>query len=167
MSRSCGCIDGNEVADQLANEGRKNNQPKVPVTQAIIKAKIKARKWMPTHTRAKKIYGKRLNPKYEVEKTWTRKIRSLFARLRTDHAKELANYRHYIGTAESPDCVECQVPETIKHLLCHCPALKEVRARVWPHGKVIINMMVENPEVCRQILQRRIPNLRTPLKKHM
>ena len=160
-------IDGNEVADQLANEGRKKNQSDVPVTQAIIKAKIKARKWMPTHTRAKKMYGKRLNPKFDVEKTWTRKIRSLFARLRTDHAKELANYRHRIGTAESPDCVECQVPETIEHLLCHCPSLEEARARVWPHGKVTINMMVENPEVCRQILQKRIPNLRTPLKKHM
>ena len=37
-------IEGNERADELANRGRLKDQNEVPVTQAIVKAKIKARK---------------------------------------------------------------------------------------------------------------------------
>ena len=161
-------IEGNEIADQLANEGRKKDQSSTPVTQAILKAKIKARKWVPTHPRAKQIYGQKLRPKFEIEKSWTRLMRSLFARLRTDHAKELANYRYRIGTEKSPNCEQCGVPETLEHVLCHCSILEEARVRNW-HGKVTVNMMISEPEICRKILQQRFPKLKYPPSqtKHM
>ena len=56
-------IEGNERADELANRGRLKDQKEVPVTQAIVKAKIKARKWTPTHERVKEVYNGRLKPK--------------------------------------------------------------------------------------------------------
>ena len=152
-------ITGNERADKLANDGREKDQSKVPVTHAIIKAKIKARPWQPTHAGAKEMYDGRLKPKFEVEANWTRRVRSLFARLRSNHAKELAYYQHKIGNIASPNCKECEVPETIKHLLCECPSLEEARARNWP-GKVNITMMISHPDVCRQILEKRFQGLK-------
>ena len=43
------------------------DQKEVPVTQVIVKAKIKARKWTSTHERAKEVYNGRLKPKKNVE----------------------------------------------------------------------------------------------------
>ena len=108
-----------------------------------MKAKIKAIKWTPTHSGAKEIFGERLRPKFEVESKWTRRMRSLFARLRSNHAKELRYYQHKIGNIESPNCQECEVPETIKHVLCECPALLEARHRNWPGGNVTVGMMIQ------------------------
>ena len=115
----CG-IDGNEAADFKANQGRLKDQSRVPVTQAIVKAKIKAQKWQPTHEGARRVYGDRLRPRYTVECKWTRRMRTLFARLRTNHAKELGAYQHRIGNSESPNCKECNVPETILMAARHC-----------------------------------------------
>ena len=84
-------------ADELANKGREKDQSETPVTQAIVKAKIKAGNCFPTHTGAKEMYRERRRPKFEIESKWTRRMRSLFARLRSNHAKELAYYQHKIG----------------------------------------------------------------------
>jgi len=151
--------EGNERADELANRGRLKDQKEVPVTQAIVKAKIKARKWTPTHERAKEVYNGRLKPKIDVESKWTKRVRSLFSRLRTDHAKELAVYQHKIGKIESPNCNECNQPETIKHVLCECVKTEEARVRNWP-GKVHVSMLTSEPETCRRILAHRFPALR-------
>ena len=96
-------------------------------------------------------------------------MRSLFARLRSNHAKELAYYQHKIGNIESPNCLECNVPETIKHFLCACPATEEARVRNWHEGNMHVSMMITHPEVCRKILENRFPGLKYPStpKKHM
>jgi len=154
-------IEGNEKADDLANKGRTKDQNNVPVTQAIVKAKIKAEKWEPTHERAREVFKDRLKPKFEVESKWTRRMRSLFARLRTDHAKELANYQHKIGNIDSPNCTECNKPETIKHVLCECVKLEEKRVRMW-HDTITVSMMTTHPELCRRILEHRFPALQHP-----
>ena len=146
-------IDGNECADELANRGRKKDQSEIPVTQAIVKAKIKAGNWFPTHKGAKEIYEARRRPKFEIECKWTRRMRSLYARLRSNHAKELAYYQHKIGNIESPNCPEYNQPqpETSKHVLCKCPALEERRVRNWHQGSIKVSMMTTHPEVCRKI----------------
>ena len=154
-------IEGNEKADDLANKGRTKDQSNVPVTQAIVKAKIKAEKWEPTHERAREVFKDRLKPKFEVESKWTRRVRSLFARLRTDHAKELASYQHKIGNIDSPNCIECDKPETIKHVLCECVKLEEKRVRMW-HDTITVSMMTTHPELCRRILEHRFPALQHP-----
>ena len=63
----CGC-EGNETADQLANEGTKLNQADIPVTHDIAQARVRKRKWSVSHDRAKDTYRERRKPKYEVEK---------------------------------------------------------------------------------------------------
>ena len=87
---------GNEMADHLASQGSQLEQA-VPIPFGILKAKVKSKKWKISHSRAKQMYGDRRGPKTKVEKKWSRRQRTLFARLRTNHAKELKHYQHRIG----------------------------------------------------------------------
>ena len=61
---------------------------------------------------------------------WPRNVRSLYARLRTGHAKELRDYRYKIDQEDDPFCdyTGCgqEVAQTIQHVLVDCPALKTV-----------------------------------------
>ena len=153
-------VDGNEKADELANQGTSDDQTGVPVSPKITKAKIKQAKWTVTHTRALEIFGDKRCPKYEIEKTWSRTVRTAFARIRSGHYKELKDYRHRILEQEDdPNCEECGVPETTEHVLCHCSTTEEARVRNWP-GQVTMRMMRDEPSVCRRILQHRFPILR-------
>ena len=152
-------IPGNERADELAKLGSNMNQEAIPVTHSIIKAKIKNRKWEVTHDRARGMYGDRRSPRMDVEKLWSRKVRTLFSRLRTGHAKELKQYRHKIEVEEDGMCDHgCGEEETIEHALCHCEMLEEERVKTW-NGEVTIDMMVSEPEVCRTILMKRFGDL--------
>ena len=87
----CGC-EGNEEADRLAEEGTKLEQSEVPITFAIAKARVNKRSWSVTHERAADMYQGRKRPKFEIERNWPVKVRSLYQRLRTDHCKELGHY---------------------------------------------------------------------------
>ena len=75
-------IGGNEEADALANA----------LANSTVKARIKRRRWNVEHGRAVEIYEKKRKPNMEVEKKWPQKVRTLYARLRTNHAKELKSY---------------------------------------------------------------------------
>ena len=135
----------------MANEGTKLEQVGVPVTHAITKAKIKAREWQIAHQNASAMYGDRRKPKEKVERKWPRRVRSLYARLRTNHAAELRYYQHKIGNIESPNCEWCDVVEDIEHVITTCPTISEARVRNW-HAPVEKTMLVTHPEVCRKIL---------------
>jgi ribonuclease HI len=152
-------IDGNEKADELAKTGTSKDQSTVPITHSIRKAKIKARRWEVEHPRAKAMYKDRRKPQEDLERRWPRRVRTLFARLRSDHAKELNYYREKIKTSDTADCDTCGVVENIKHVLCDCPTLEEARVRNW-YGKVSIDMMVTEPDVCRRILAHRYKALK-------
>ena len=152
-------IEGNEKADQLANAGALMDQDGIPVTHAITKAKVKAQKWQPTHSRAKKIYGEKRRPRVEIEKKWPRRVRTLYGRLRTGHAKELNYYQHKIGNILSPNCEVCDEIEDIDHVLTKCPRLEEARVRHW-QSDVDVSMLVSHPEECRRILAHRFPGLK-------
>ena len=99
------------------------------------------------------IYGARRSPRYDIERKWPRSVRRLYARLRTNHAKELRYYLYLIDVEDDPSCPECGFEkETIKHVLCDCPALALQRVR-HSEGVVIIAHMVTKPEMCRKILE--------------
>ena len=150
---------GNEMADHLASQGSQLEQA-VPIPFGILKAKVKSKKWKISHSRAKQMYGDRRGPKTKVEKKWSRRQRTLFARLRTNHAKELKHYQHRIGNVEDAICDICgEGEETITHVLCSCPALEAKRQQIHS-GVWTLDMMVDSPEKCRQLLQHRFPALK-------
>ena len=161
-------ITGNDEADTLAEKGTKLPQVGVPVTHATAKARIRREKWKIGHERAKKVYGERRCPKFEVEKRWPRNVRSLYARLRTGHAKELRDYRYKIDQEDDPFCdyTGCgqEVAQTIQHVLVDCPALKtireeECRGKVTPEKPFSLEYMTTHPEMCRKILSLQITGL--------
>ena len=121
----CG-VAGNEIVDELANDGAKLSQEGIPVTHATAKARIKRTKWEVTHPRAMEIYGERRMPKVEIERKWVRKVRTLFSRLRTDHAPELKQYMYKIEGEDDPYCLCEESEENIRHVLCHCPGWREL-----------------------------------------
>ena len=154
-------VRGNEVADQLANRGAKESQAGVPVSEKIMKARIRRRKWTFTQKskRVHKIYQQRRKPKIEIEKTWPRKVRTAYSRLRTGHSKLLAQYRYYIDKADSPDCKCGEGEETIEHLLCECKQLEAARRDLKLEG-VSPDRMVTEPDICRQLLCQQFPELK-------
>ena len=51
----------------MADLGTKMDQSQIPITLAIATAKIRKRKWNPTHKRALEIYQDKKKPKLEVD----------------------------------------------------------------------------------------------------
>ena len=136
--------------------GTKGEQKEIPITQAI--AKVKKKRWTITHKRAKTIFRDKLKPKLNIEKTWPRRVQSLYSRLRSDHCKELKAYLYRIEVIDDPNC-ECGEKETIEHVLCHYPKLGEVRRRVMEEP-LQLHHLVSEPEKCRQILATRFEGLK-------
>ena len=60
---------------------------------------------------------------------------------------------------DSPNCVECNTTEDTKHVLCHCVITEEARVRNWS-GSVTLDMLRDEPELCRRILTPRFPDLK-------
>ena len=156
----CG-VDGNEVADKLADMGTKLDQTDIPITHDIAKARVKKQKWSVTHKRAKKIFEERLKPKLKIERKWPRRIQSLMSRLRSDHSKELKAYRYKIELESDPFCSCDKInpkAENIEHVFCECPNLDAKRGEVGmpvckPHH------LVTEPENARKILAARFKDL--------
>jgi len=154
----CGTI-GNERADELADEGAKLDQKQAPVSCGIMKAKIRGEKWEIKHERAKETFGVRRSPKWKVERMWPAEVRRLYRRLRSGHAKELKAYRKFIQTEEDAACdLGGEEDETIKHVLCDCPAHEASRRREF-ESRVEVKMLVEDPDKCRKILAQRYKRL--------
>ena len=125
------------------------DQSDVIVTHNIIKAKIRNRKWTPTHPRAKTTYGERRKPK-DVETTWPYQVQIAYAKLRTGHSKDLKAYRHRLNIDDNPLCpCDSGEDETIEHVICRCPRLESRRRML---GQVDTSLMVEDPETARSWL---------------
>ena len=159
-------VDGNERADELAKQGTMLDQSETPVIHKIVKAKIKNRTWKVEHERAAATYGDRRSPKLEVEKLWPVEVRSLYCRLRSDHAVELKRYRYeFLHLEEDPYCeMGCGEVEDIAHVLCRCDATLAARVRFWP-GEVTTRMLTTESDTCRRILCARYGQLRLPQEK--
>ena len=148
-------LHGNDKADALAKAGTTMQQDNTPVTFAIAKARIMRRKWEPQHPRAIATYQQRRKPVTDVEKKWPRRVRTLFARLRTGHAKELRQYRYLIEKEDEPTCTACEEDEeSIEHVLCHCPTLERKRRMLFEEPPTVAHM-TNQPEKCRKLLQDR------------
>ena len=130
------------------------------VSYGIVKAKIRSKKWNITYGKAKEIYEERREPR-EIEKRWPARIRRLFGRLRSGHAKELKDYRHrFLKTESSGVCIHCDLDadETIAHIICECPQLEGRRRRILgPDAKM--SMLTTEPELCRKFLSTRFDQL--------
>ena len=157
-------IEGNERADKLADQGTKEPQNEVPLSEKIVKARIRRRRWVPTHDRVRKIYRERRKPKLEVERRWPRKVRSAYSRLRTGHAKQLAYYRYLIEKEDSPECACGDGDETAEHLLCHCEQLRAARERLLIRNPSP-DWLVKEPDKCRRLLSERFPELQLDEEK--
>ena len=154
-------VAGNEVADKLADRGAKESQQGIAVSEKIMKARIRRGKWQFIHERTARMYKDRRRPKMEIERSWPRKVRSAFSRLRTGHSKLLAQYRYLIDKADSPVC-ECgneDEEQTIDHLLCSCPLLNSSREQLKIHN-ISPDWMVTDPDLCRKLLSARFPELK-------
>ena len=70
-----------------------------------------------------------------------------FLRLRTRHYKQLADYRYCIDKEEDDACTECSlnVPETLEHVLCICPAMNQARSQQ-DNTTVTLQMMTSDLE---------------------
>ena len=142
----CG-LEGNERADVLAEGGTKLSQKGIPVSEAIVKAKIKARKWQPTQKRPTETYKERRASRKEIEAEWPRRVRTAYARMRTGHSKRPKQYRYVIEQEDDAICKCGQVEETIEHILCNCEIMAERRAQHF-EGAVSVDMLVTQPERC-------------------
>ena len=156
-------IPGNEKADELAKVGGEFDQDAIPVTHQIVRSKIKSRKWVVEHPRASETYGDLRKPKYKEERQWPKKTRSLYARLRTGHAKELKHYRWRIEQEDDALCEECgEEDETIEHVLCKCGRDATRQCEIIPGRNFNLGMLTTHPEECRRLLERRFEELKLP-----
>ena len=142
------------------------DQSLTPVSHKIVKVKIKNQKWNITHDKALAVYGDRRSPKTEIEKEWPVEVRTLYCRLRSDHAVELKRYRcDFLHTEDDPLCeMGCGEVENIEHVLCRCVATLEARVRLCP-GEVTTRMLTTDPNTCRKILMTKFGQLRLPQEK--
>ena len=84
------------------------------------------------------------------------------AQSRLGHAEELRHYMYMIEKSNDPKCTACgEDEETIKHILCHCPALDWKRIMIFTEP-VTPAHMTKHPEKCRQLLEERFPGLKMP-----
>ena len=106
------------------------------------------------------MFGERRSPK-EEEKSWPGDVRRFYARLRSDHAKELRAYQKRIEMVSEGICIFCDTDEeeTVEHVLCRCPQLECARREMWP-SEFTIDMLVTHPEMCKKLLGKRYPALR-------
>ena len=62
----------------------------------------------------------------DVYRALDRKHSSLLAQARTGKTS-LAAYQYRRGNTNSPNCYECQVPETLEHVILDCPNYAAIR----------------------------------------
>ena len=155
-------VAGNEKADQLAEEGTRKPQEEAPVTEGIMRAKIKNKKWIVKREDVAKTFGERRKPD-EVEKTWPENVRRCYNKLRSGHAKELRSYRKKIEIEEIGTCTRCQLgeDETIEHVLCRCELL-EARRISMGCTEITVEWLTKEAEICRKLLEGRFKQLRLP-----
>ena len=158
----CGTT-GNENSDWMADTGSKMNEQDAPVTQSIIRAKLRNRKWEIKHPRAKATYKDRRGPD-KTEKLWNEEVRRLFGQLCSGHSEERGWWKHFIGIRDFPICRRCslQEDETIKHVLCRCEFLEARRIILGCTGITVDWMTGPQTETFRKLLEARFDDLKIP-----
>ena len=119
-------IRGNEMAERLAKEGSKMDQPPVHLSFQESKALIKNR-WNTKATCSQRDY----KPHQDALHLLTRNQQTTIFRLRTGHCRLKAHMRR-IGVAESAGCECGEGDQTPEHILQDCPRLSKQRLQTWP-----------------------------------
>ena len=83
-------------------------------------------------------------------------MRSLYARLRSGHSKELSYYSWLIEKQDDPSCKCGAEKETIEQKVVECPLLDEDR-RALDMTNAKMETMVKDPERSRKLLMTRFP----------
>lgn len=146
-------VEGNELADEQAKkaitEGSSTGsaqsipeQLKGPIPYSKSATKQAYNEKLKRKTQALWIKSPRYNRMNKTDPTspsnayiklianLPRRLASTLTQLRTGHAP-LAKHLHRIKKADSPICPAClQSPETVHHLILHCPAHKNARERL-------------------------------------
>lgn len=132
----CG-LAGNDWADQEAKKVSANaDVVRLPFartdTTALLSTILRhasASHWSHPDNRHGRLH--RLDPdcKFRLPPGIQRNHATLFHRLRLGVAFT-RRYKHLIGVTSDPDCETCHVPETISHVLCHCPRYAHPREQL-------------------------------------
>jgi ribonuclease HI len=131
----CG-IEGNEMADECANEGSTMDQEGVNWTFETAKAAIRRKTKRQTidHALGKRIYhGRQGQIIYPLDENLTRKEQVTLSRLRSGHHPELGYWKTLIGRDEPGTCRLCgsDDPETTEHVFTDCPGLADMYPPGW------------------------------------
>ena len=141
-------IHGNEVADRLAKQGTKKNQPSkacsIDTVKQILRNNSKEEwlnRWNSGFT-GRVMYKQMSHPKPNDKiNTLKREEQSLIFQLRTGHSK-LNYHLNRINALKSAKCRNCPYPcETVEHVLFECPKLQQIRQRLLPPHPSVENTL--------------------------
>ena len=119
-------IRGNEMADQLAKEGREKEQPPSHVSYREVKTLI--------HDKKKAIFHCKTgayNPNRDALHQMPQHQQTIIFRLRTCHCR-LNSHLKKIGLKTSAQCPCGEVDQTPVHYLQSCSLHQQARQQIWP-----------------------------------
>jgi len=118
----CG-VPGNELADRLAKQGARKEQPENGNSYSEIRSIIRT---LTTPTRTRDEYH-----------LLSREQQSVLVRLRTGHNRLNCHMARKLKLAPSPTCPCKEADQTAEHVLQACPHFSTIRAEVWPEGETL------------------------------
>jgi ribonuclease HI len=143
-------IIGNETADKIAKTATKGDIPeRVEVSSTDFKALIKQKmkevwenRWI-NITNNKKL--REVQPTIRKKIRWLSRMDSIkLTRLRIGHTR--LTHSFYLTGEDMPECMECQVPFTVKHILMECENLELDRMRFYDHTDITISALLSSNE---------------------
>ena len=119
-------IRGNEMADQLAKEGREKEQPPSHLSYREVKTLI--------HNKKKAIFHFKTegyNPNQDALHQLPRHQQTIIFRLRTGHCR-LNSHLKRIGVKTSAQCPCGEADQPLEHYLQSCSLHQQARQQIWP-----------------------------------
>lgn len=141
----CG-IEGNEMADRLADQGSRLDQSDVGLPLRVAKSNLRR-----TRRRTRGLPANQLGTRGRPPEHLCREGEVAAAQLKTGHSYLLKAYRHRLGKETDPICIECedQVPETAEHLLCTCPRWTALRTRAFGGPVIDLRDAIDSPGLAK------------------
>ena len=119
-------IRGNEIADQLAKEGTKKEQPPTRLSYREVKTFIRNKKKANFHCKTGEY-----NPNQDVLYQLPRHQQTNIFRLRTGHCTLNSNLKR-IGVKTSAQCPCGEADQTPEHYLQSCSLHQQASQQIWP-----------------------------------
>ena len=119
-------IRGNEMADQLAKEGREKEQPPSHLSYREVKTLIHNKKKAIFHCKTEEY-----NPNQDALHQLARHQQTIIFRLRTGHCR-LNSHLKRIGVKTSAQCPCGEADQTPEHYLQSCSLHQQARQQIWP-----------------------------------